>query len=94
MAAKYPQYVDDPPNGPVLVVTIKSWTGWQYGDQAGFEETAVTDNDRSTVEVAQIVARTPARLRPSVAWVMGTGSAAACCVSRPTSSRYRCSTVR
>jgi hypothetical protein len=28
--------VDDPPNGPVLVVTIKSWTGWQYGDQAGF----------------------------------------------------------
>ncbi|MET0641831.1 MAG: YhjD/YihY/BrkB family envelope integrity protein [Jiangellaceae bacterium] len=32
----------------------------------------MTDNDRSTVEVAQIVARTPARLRPSVAWVMGT----------------------
>jgi PPOX class probable F420-dependent enzyme len=36
LVAKYPQYVDDPPNGPVLVVRIKSWTGWQYGDQAGF----------------------------------------------------------
>jgi PPOX class probable F420-dependent enzyme len=36
LVAKYPQYDDDPPNGPVLVVTIKSWTGWQYGDEAGF----------------------------------------------------------
>ena len=36
LAAKYRQYRDDPPIGPVLVVTISSWTGWQYGDQAGF----------------------------------------------------------
>jgi hypothetical protein len=36
LVAKYPQYDDNPPNGPVLVVTIKSWTGWQYGDEAGF----------------------------------------------------------
>ena len=36
LAAKYRQYRDDPPQGPVLVVTIKSWIGWQYGDQAGF----------------------------------------------------------
>jgi PPOX class probable F420-dependent enzyme len=34
LAAKYPQYRDDPPRGPILVVTIRSWTGWQYGDQA------------------------------------------------------------
>jgi membrane protein len=32
----------------------------------------VTDIDRSTAEAAQIVARTPARLRPAVSWVMGT----------------------
>jgi PPOX class probable F420-dependent enzyme len=36
LAAKYRQYHDDLPTGPVLAVTIKSWTGWQYGDQAGF----------------------------------------------------------
>jgi membrane protein len=32
----------------------------------------VTDSDRSATEVAQIIARTPLRLRPAVAWVMGT----------------------
>jgi hypothetical protein len=34
LTAKYPQYRDDPPRGPIVVVTIRSWTGWQYGDQA------------------------------------------------------------
>jgi PPOX class probable F420-dependent enzyme len=34
LTSKYPQYLDDPPRGPILVVTIRSWTGWQYGDQA------------------------------------------------------------
>jgi PPOX class probable F420-dependent enzyme len=34
LVSKYPQYRDDPPRGPILVVTIRSWTGWQYGDQA------------------------------------------------------------
>jgi PPOX class probable F420-dependent enzyme len=37
LQSKYPQYRDDPPRGPVLVVTVKSWTGWQYGDQAQAE---------------------------------------------------------
>lgn len=36
LAAKYRQYLDDPPRGPVLIVTVRSWTGWQYGDEAGF----------------------------------------------------------
>jgi PPOX class probable F420-dependent enzyme len=34
LTVKYPQYRDDPPRGPVLLVTIRSWTGWQYGDEA------------------------------------------------------------
>lgn len=37
LAAKYPQYRSEPPDGPVLVVTISSWTGWQYGDHAAAE---------------------------------------------------------
>jgi PPOX class probable F420-dependent enzyme len=37
LVSKYSQYRHDPPRGPVLVVTIRSWTGWQYGDQAGPE---------------------------------------------------------
>jgi PPOX class probable F420-dependent enzyme len=28
LAAKYPQYADRPPDGPVLAVTVDSWTGW------------------------------------------------------------------
>jgi PPOX class probable F420-dependent enzyme len=35
LQSKYPQYRDDPPRGPILVVTVGSWAGWQYGDQAG-----------------------------------------------------------
>ena len=37
LVAKYPQYHDESPAGPVLVVTISSWTGWQYGDHAAAE---------------------------------------------------------
>lgn len=32
----------------------------------------MTDSDRSVIEVKQILARTPRRLRPAVGWVMGT----------------------
>ena len=28
LVAKYPQYADRPPDGPVLEVTVDSWTGW------------------------------------------------------------------
>jgi PPOX class probable F420-dependent enzyme len=28
LVAKYPQYEDRPPDGPVLAVTVDSWTGW------------------------------------------------------------------
>lgn len=28
LAAKYPQYRDRPPAGPVVVVTVTSWRGW------------------------------------------------------------------
>ncbi len=40
LASKYRQYRDDPPLGPVLVVTIRSWTGWQYGDRTASAPTA------------------------------------------------------
>ncbi|MFH8770236.1 TIGR03668 family PPOX class F420-dependent oxidoreductase [Streptomyces sp. NPDC085866] len=26
---KYPQYRDDPPDGPVIAVGVRSWTGWE-----------------------------------------------------------------
>ena len=29
LAAKYPPYVDEPPPGPVVEVTISRWTGWR-----------------------------------------------------------------
>lgn len=28
LAAKYPQYADDPPAGPAIVVAVGSWRGW------------------------------------------------------------------
>jgi PPOX class probable F420-dependent enzyme len=28
LAARYPQYQDDPPAGPVIVITVQRWTGW------------------------------------------------------------------
>ena len=28
LAAKYPQYQDEPPPGPALVVELKEWRGW------------------------------------------------------------------
>jgi PPOX class probable F420-dependent enzyme len=28
LVAKYPQYADHPPDGPVLALTVDSWTGW------------------------------------------------------------------
>jgi PPOX class probable F420-dependent enzyme len=30
LVAKYPQYRLDPPRGPVITVTIESWSGWSY----------------------------------------------------------------
>lgn len=30
LAAKYPQYVADPPRGPVITVTIETWSGWSF----------------------------------------------------------------
>ena len=30
LAAKYPQYVTDPPRGPVITVTIETWSGWSF----------------------------------------------------------------
>ncbi|WP_019634293.1 TIGR03668 family PPOX class F420-dependent oxidoreductase [Actinomadura atramentaria] len=28
LAERYPQYRDRPPEGPVIAVTVESWTGW------------------------------------------------------------------
>lgn len=30
LAAKYEQYRDQPPAGPVIRITVRSWTGWTY----------------------------------------------------------------
>ena len=30
LAAKYPQYGDNPPAGPFVTITIDTWTGWSY----------------------------------------------------------------
>lgn len=30
LLARYPQYRDDPPRGPVISVSIQRWTGWAY----------------------------------------------------------------
>ncbi|WP_328330052.1 TIGR03668 family PPOX class F420-dependent oxidoreductase [Kribbella sp. NBC_00382] len=30
LAAKYPQYVADPPRGPVITVAIETWSGWSF----------------------------------------------------------------
>jgi PPOX class probable F420-dependent enzyme len=28
LAERFPQYRDEPPSGPLLVVTVQKWTGW------------------------------------------------------------------
>jgi PPOX class probable F420-dependent enzyme len=30
LAERYPQYRDRPPRGPVILITVESWTGWSY----------------------------------------------------------------
>ncbi|GAA1712214.1 TIGR03668 family PPOX class F420-dependent oxidoreductase [Kribbella yunnanensis] len=30
LVAKYPQYADDPPRGPVIVVRVDRWSGWAF----------------------------------------------------------------
>lgn len=30
LAAKYAQYRDDPPRGPVIEIEVRSWRGWSY----------------------------------------------------------------
>jgi PPOX class probable F420-dependent enzyme len=34
LAARYPQYRGQPLTGPVIVVTVTSWSGWAYGPAA------------------------------------------------------------
>ncbi len=31
LAARYTQYADDPPPGPVIAVTVSRWSGWSAG---------------------------------------------------------------
>jgi PPOX class probable F420-dependent enzyme len=35
LVAKYDQYADRPPAGPVLALTVDSWTGWSGGHERG-----------------------------------------------------------
>jgi PPOX class probable F420-dependent enzyme len=30
LVARYPQYQATPPTGPVIAITVTSWTGWSY----------------------------------------------------------------
>ena len=30
LAARYPQYQAAPPSGPVIAITVTTWTGWSY----------------------------------------------------------------
>ena len=30
LAARYPQYQSTPPGGPVIAITVTTWTGWSY----------------------------------------------------------------
>ncbi len=30
LAARYSQYQDTPPTGPVIAITVTTWTGWSY----------------------------------------------------------------
>jgi PPOX class probable F420-dependent enzyme len=33
LAAKYPQYQDAPPAGPVISIDVERWTGWSHADR-------------------------------------------------------------
>lgn len=30
LRTKYPQYREDPPRGPAIIITIASWSGWSF----------------------------------------------------------------
>jgi membrane protein len=47
---------------------MHAWSPWSFTAEGA----VVTSSDRSAVEVEQIVARTPRRLQPAVAWLMAT----------------------
>ncbi len=32
LASRYPQYREQPPPGPLIVVTVERWSGWTAGD--------------------------------------------------------------
>jgi PPOX class probable F420-dependent enzyme len=34
LQAKYPQYLADPPAGPVIEIEVVNWKGWSAGDRA------------------------------------------------------------
>jgi PPOX class probable F420-dependent enzyme len=35
LMAKYPQYQERPPAGPVIAVQVMRWSGWSYSDTGG-----------------------------------------------------------
>ncbi|MFF0248371.1 TIGR03668 family PPOX class F420-dependent oxidoreductase [Streptosporangium sandarakinum] len=35
LAARYPQYRDRPPEGPVVVIEVDRWSGWSYAAGGG-----------------------------------------------------------
>lgn len=43
LAARYPQYADHPPPGPVLAIDVERWTGWAAA-AAGDQDAGVTSS--------------------------------------------------
>ena len=35
LAARYPQYRAEPPDGPLIVITVTRWSGWAASNSAG-----------------------------------------------------------
>lgn len=38
LAKRYPQYEDDPPAGPAIVLSVMRWSGWSYDQAAEAEQ--------------------------------------------------------
>ncbi len=42
LAEKYPQYREHPPEGPVVAVEVRLWSGWSYSEPAVLKSSSIT----------------------------------------------------
>ena len=52
LRGKYPQYAGQVLDGPVIVVTVESWTGWAYRPPGGARQVAQLSNQLSRHHLA------------------------------------------